>query len=168
MAQNISLLGADYPDVPAVQLPKTGGGTATFYDIEVVDNLNSQSATDALSANQGRVLNEKISPLTGNTKWADWTEITNYDAGQTWNGSYYTKIGKITFVQISVQGLTTNLMTKIFQLPIGYRPLFTIEFDGFGGLAYLNHAHIKIAATGDVSVYSADTYATGFIAFPSL
>ena len=32
MAQNISLLGADYSDVPAVQLPKTGGGTATFYD----------------------------------------------------------------------------------------------------------------------------------------
>ena len=33
MAKNISLLGADYPDVPAVQLPQTGGGTATFYDI---------------------------------------------------------------------------------------------------------------------------------------
>lgn len=32
MAQNISLLGADYPAVPAVQLPKTGGGTATFID----------------------------------------------------------------------------------------------------------------------------------------
>ena len=33
MAKNISLLGADYPNVPAVQLPQTGGGTATFYDI---------------------------------------------------------------------------------------------------------------------------------------
>lgn len=32
MAQNITLLGASYTDVPAVQLPKTGGGTATFYD----------------------------------------------------------------------------------------------------------------------------------------
>lgn len=32
MAQNISLLGADYPNVPAVQLPKTGGGTAQFDD----------------------------------------------------------------------------------------------------------------------------------------
>lgn len=37
MAKNISLLGADYPDVPAVQLPQTGGGTATFYDVEVTD-----------------------------------------------------------------------------------------------------------------------------------
>lgn len=32
MAQNITLLGANYRDVPAVQLPKTGGGTARFDD----------------------------------------------------------------------------------------------------------------------------------------
>ncbi len=33
MAQNISLLGATYSAVPAVQLPKQGGGTATFTDV---------------------------------------------------------------------------------------------------------------------------------------
>ena len=32
MAQNITLMGASYPDVPAVMLPKTGGGTARFTD----------------------------------------------------------------------------------------------------------------------------------------
>jgi hypothetical protein len=37
MAQNISLLGANYPDVPAVNLPKTGGGVATFIDAEIED-----------------------------------------------------------------------------------------------------------------------------------
>ena len=61
MAKNISLLGADYPDVPAVQLPQTGGGTATFYDIDVIDSLDSESSTDALSAKQGKVLGDKIS-----------------------------------------------------------------------------------------------------------
>lgn len=35
MAKNITLMGADYPQVPAVQLPQTGGGTATFYDIDI-------------------------------------------------------------------------------------------------------------------------------------
>ena len=35
MAKNITLMGADYPDVPAVQLPQTGGGTAIFYDIDI-------------------------------------------------------------------------------------------------------------------------------------
>ena len=33
MAQNITLLGASYSDVPAVLLPKTGGGTASFTDV---------------------------------------------------------------------------------------------------------------------------------------
>lgn len=33
MAQNITLLGASYSAVPAVNLPKTGGGTATFTDV---------------------------------------------------------------------------------------------------------------------------------------
>ena len=33
MAQDIDLLGATYQDVPAVELPKTGGGTALFSDV---------------------------------------------------------------------------------------------------------------------------------------
>ena len=33
MAQEITLLGASYSAVPAVNLPKTGGGTATFTDV---------------------------------------------------------------------------------------------------------------------------------------
>lgn len=32
MAQTIELLGATYPDVPAVLLPKVGGGTARFIE----------------------------------------------------------------------------------------------------------------------------------------
>ena len=29
---DVTLLGASYTDVPAVDLPQTGGGTARFYD----------------------------------------------------------------------------------------------------------------------------------------
>lgn len=36
MAQNITLWGATYFNVPAVDLPKAGGGTATFIDEEEV------------------------------------------------------------------------------------------------------------------------------------
>ena len=39
MAQNITLLGASYTDVPAVDLPKTGGGTARLYDGVLGDDL---------------------------------------------------------------------------------------------------------------------------------
>ena len=33
MAQNVTVQGASYSAVPAVQLPKTGGGTASFTDV---------------------------------------------------------------------------------------------------------------------------------------
>ena len=42
MAQNVTLLGADYPDVPSVILPKTGGGNAIFTDV----SGTTASATD--------------------------------------------------------------------------------------------------------------------------
>ena len=45
MAQNISLLNADYSAVPAVLLPKTGGGTARFDDCTVVTAAASDVAS---------------------------------------------------------------------------------------------------------------------------
>ena len=45
MAQNITLLGASYSDVPAVLLPKTGGGTARFDDASVTTATASDVAS---------------------------------------------------------------------------------------------------------------------------
>lgn len=45
MAQNISLLGATYSAVPAVQLPKQGGGTAQFDDTTDANAMASDIAT---------------------------------------------------------------------------------------------------------------------------
>ena len=36
---DITLMGATYPDVPAVNLPKSGGGTATFWEADDGNNL---------------------------------------------------------------------------------------------------------------------------------
>lgn len=41
MAQNITLLGATYSDVPAVELPKSGGGMAVFTDTSDADAVAS-------------------------------------------------------------------------------------------------------------------------------
>ena len=41
MAQNITLLGASYSAVPGVTLPKTGGGSATFYDVSATTAAES-------------------------------------------------------------------------------------------------------------------------------
>lgn len=47
MAQNITLMGASYSNVPSVQLPKTGGGTATFDDTTI--SSNAAAASDIAS-----------------------------------------------------------------------------------------------------------------------
>ena len=51
MAQNITLLGASYSDVPAIDLPKTGGGTARFIDQE--DVVTYYTSTSEPTSSQG-------------------------------------------------------------------------------------------------------------------
>ena len=52
MAQNITLLGANYPDVPAVTLPITGGGTATFSDTRSVTYNLTGGATASVTPSE--------------------------------------------------------------------------------------------------------------------
>lgn len=60
MAQNITLMGANYSDVPAVTLPKTGGGTATFVDeAEIVTVYKGTSAPSASLGNVGDLYAQK-------------------------------------------------------------------------------------------------------------
>lgn len=46
MAQNVTIAGASYSDVPAINVPKTGGGTATFVDPTGNKELTQQTGTD--------------------------------------------------------------------------------------------------------------------------
>ena len=48
MAQNVTLMGASYSAVPAVELPKTGGGTARFDDASVTTATASDVASGKL------------------------------------------------------------------------------------------------------------------------
>ena len=56
MAQNITLMGASYSDVPAVNLPKTGGGLAKFIDeTEVVTYYTGSTDPSASLGEDGDI-----------------------------------------------------------------------------------------------------------------
>lgn len=82
MAQNISLLGASYSDVPAVVLPKTGGGTARFDDASVT----TATAADVASGKTFLAADGTITTGTasggGSSAWTKVAETT-YSASTT-------------------------------------------------------------------------------------
>ena len=81
MAQTIDLMGASYPDVPAVNLPKHGGGTAKFTDVTDTTAAASDVAqckyfytadgtrTEGTSSGGGAavVVTDTTDPVTGGT-----------------------------------------------------------------------------------------------------
>ena len=94
MAQNITLMNASYTDVPAVTLPKTGGGTATFTDVSPTTCTDSDVASGKIyfkadgSQSTGTASSGGITP-TGNINItsAGTTDVTNYATATVASGS---------------------------------------------------------------------------------
>lgn len=98
MAQNITLMGASYSAVPAVTLPKTGGGTATFTDV---------SDTTAAAAD---VATGKYFYTAAGTR----TQGTNSGGG----GGGLTKIGTLSIGTISTSSTSAADTGKSLQLAV--------------------------------------------------
>ena len=85
---DIELMGSIFPDVPAVDLPKSGGGTARFYDPSgitfPVTSVNSKTGDVVLSTSDLNNDSGFITGMTilsyGNSTWNDF--ITAYNANK--------------------------------------------------------------------------------------
>ena len=72
MAQNIDLMGAQYSDVPAVELPTVGGGTASFTDVTdttatAADVMSGSYFYTAAGVRSAGTLNFPVTSVDGRT-----------------------------------------------------------------------------------------------------
>ncbi len=88
MAQNVIVNGVTYQDVPEVDIPKSGGGTAKFYDTEAAtvsaeDILTGKTAYGASGSVSGSMANNGSTSGTIGTKSGTVAIPAGYTSGGT-------------------------------------------------------------------------------------
>ena len=88
MAQNVIINGVTYQNVPEVDIPKSGGGTAKFFDtagadISASDVLSGKTAYGALGSISGSMANNGSTGGTISTKAGTVTIPAGYTTGGT-------------------------------------------------------------------------------------
>ena len=106
MAQNVVINGVTYQSVPEVDIPKSGGGTAKFYDTAgataaAADILTGKSAYGASGSVSGSMANNGSTSGTISTKAGTVTIPAGYTTG-----------GTVSIASAAVTDLTAaNLLT---------------------------------------------------------
>lgn len=88
MAQNVIINGVTYQSVPEVDIPKSGGGTAKFYDtasadISAGDVLTGKTAYGSAGSVSGSMANNGSTSGTIGTKAGTMTIPAGYTTGGT-------------------------------------------------------------------------------------
>ena len=88
MAQNVVINGVTYSNVPSVEIPKSGGGTAEFYDTASADAaqgdiLSGKIAFGASGSITGNMTNNGATGGTIGTKAGTYTIPAGYTSGGT-------------------------------------------------------------------------------------
>lgn len=109
MAQNITLMGASYSAVPAVTLPKTGGGTARFDDASVT----TATASDVAS---GKVFLDSNGTITTGTASGGGGQSKNVQVAAGVN-----RVASSSYTAVSGQSLTVATTGTYDVYWTGYR-----------------------------------------------
>lgn len=128
---------------------------------QVINNLESSSTTDALSAAQGKVLNDNLAPFLKQWGWVDGVKPDLTNGSHYGQGTYYFKIGCFIYLVISAEFESAPTNELLFTLPEGYRPVGVADIPVSGGASYNAKAQCIVGLTGGVRVTSVDKYVTG-------
>lgn len=112
----------------------------------IVDNLTSTDATTALSAKQGKVLNDKLT--------VENISLTGVTWGITINSNYtwFKKVGNIVFFQIFVTGEISGQPTLATGLPTSVRPSTQVWFSGSESNGGTKNPRLVINTNGQLDV----------------
>lgn len=144
---NVQFTGNIYADGEVSAYGQGGGGTTSSGNTEIIDALTSSSVTAALSANQGRVLNDKIITLSGNTytkAQVDALISGGTSSGNTDLSNYYTKEETYSKTEVDekISGYTGNYLPANKNDDGSYTvDLEKVTFNG------------RIVATSDISAF---------------
>ena len=101
---NISLFGANYTDVPAVDLPKTGGGTARFHEVSGSQTITQNNTYDVTNLAQVVVSVSGGSP-TLETVTKTYTPTTSQQTDTITPSTGYDGIGE---VDVTINAVATG------------------------------------------------------------
>lgn len=114
MAQNITIMGASYSAVPAVTLPKTGGGTARFDDASVT----TATASDVASGKVFLAANGTITTGTASGGGGSGVEVYHKTADGVYSDhlQFDNMVGEPTSFVITVGNMSLNSARKIVSI----------------------------------------------------
>ena len=124
------------------ELPSGGGGGSS---VTIVDNLESTSTTDALSANQGKVLNDRLETVEGNQS----NYLTTSSASSTYatiaNQRYTFVSDSNTTYTVPASAVTENGRTII---DLSNNSLTSITINAATGTGKTSGDSVNISITG--------------------
>lgn len=131
MAQNVVINGVTYSNVPSVQIPKSGGGTASFYDTssasavagnllsgktaygssgEIIGSMTDNGSTGGTISTKAGTVTIPAGYTSGGTVSLDGTAITDLIASNILSGKTILGVaGSLTSATVSQDGVTKIL-----------------------------------------------------------
>ncbi len=144
MAQNITLWGASYSDVPSVTLPKTGGGTASFTDV-------TDTTATAADVSNTKYFYTASGVRTKGTNSGGGGSSMNYQVAQSTTRSTSTSYTEVISLTCSVSG-TYDVYWTTFR---------TSTSSTWGSQLYINDSAYGTADTGNWSNHVQNKHLTG-------